>query len=190
MKQQRLEDINELIIQIASGNYDIKKPISENKDDYDALITGINMLGDELKHTTVSKDYLKSVFSGIVDLLLITSTDHNIIEINSSVTKLLHYNTGDLSGKSVATIMKGSNKALKGINTKLENGDCCQSIEREFRTKSGEYIPVSCSVSYLYDKNKNKTGILYIRADAFKFQGVRNCLTGRSASLITFIGFI
>ena len=45
----KLDEVYMLIFNIADGNYDILGNTSPNGDEIDALITGLNMLAEELK---------------------------------------------------------------------------------------------------------------------------------------------
>jgi PAS domain S-box-containing protein len=189
-KERRIEEISKLIIEIASGNFDAQGIASDERDDLDAIVTGINMLGEELKASTVSRDYLKSIFRGIVDMMIILNPDNTIREINQTVADLLLYKEEDLIGYPVEKIFakkKNGVSPLIKINNQLQGKGYCYNIERSFRTREGKKIYVSCSASHLYDVHGNITGILYIAKDISKLKKTEAELKIKNKELDTFV---
>lgn len=68
-KQQQIEQINQVLIELAGGNYHQTAPISDAFDEIDAIASGVNMLSEELRDTVISRNYLDSVLRSIVDML-------------------------------------------------------------------------------------------------------------------------
>ena len=54
MTDSRIEEILSLIQDLASGNLEARRGRSERNDELDAVIEGLNMLGEELAAQTVS----------------------------------------------------------------------------------------------------------------------------------------
>ena len=100
MSSKNLNTIINLLLELASGNLEAKGQVSPRNDDYDAILTGINILTEELQHTTVSKDYLNSIYKGIADMLFILDKEENIVEINEAALSILKLNRNILVGKS------------------------------------------------------------------------------------------
>ena len=71
----RIEDINKLIIEIANGNFDYEIKRTDSVDELEGIVTGINMLVEELKTSTVSRDYMDNIYKGVVDLLFVLDQD-------------------------------------------------------------------------------------------------------------------
>lgn len=62
-KDSRIELIKEQILRFAASEYDKKLPVSKKKDDLDAIIAGLNVLGEQLQDTKeyqADKDYRKN----------------------------------------------------------------------------------------------------------------------------------
>ena len=58
--KDRIEEISKLIFEVANGNFDYKIEAPEDSDDeLEAIVLGVNMLGQELKKSTVSRDYMQ-----------------------------------------------------------------------------------------------------------------------------------
>ena len=90
----RFEQIEKLLIQLALGNFDYKVAPSESLDEIDAVIAGINMLGQELK---VSQEKHVALFEYSGDAILIYSAATNtFVDSNEMATVLLGYTKEDI----------------------------------------------------------------------------------------------
>jgi PAS domain S-box-containing protein len=165
-KDSRLEEINKLILELASGNFTYQGRISERSDEFDAIIAGINMLGEELQATTVSKDYLNSIYTAVVDMMVILNTDQTIQNVNYAVAEQLGFENDDLVGKPFHVLFSDNEeKICPKIFDDLRRLGHSRNIEKTFKSKDGRTIPVSCSYSFLYDNHQKISGILCIAKD-------------------------
>jgi len=48
-KDTRIENIFDMIYKIAEGDLDVSLPVSDDRDEYDAIIIALNMMTEELK---------------------------------------------------------------------------------------------------------------------------------------------
>ena len=187
-KNNQIERINNLLIELASGNFRYKEDISEKNDEFDAIITGINMLGEELEASTVSRDYLNSIYKGVVDMLIVLKPDNTIQRINAAVSPLMGYEESELMGEHISLLFdeEDSEQFVK-TNEELFKKGICYNIERMCKTKDGRLIPVSCSCSLLFDKKQRLNGILYIAKDISKIKQAEVELTNINKELNTFV---
>lgn len=168
---ERIEEIATLIAEVANGNFDYKIDISETGDELDAIINGINMLGQELKNSTVSRDYLSSVLQGIVDMLLILDTDFNIQTVNNALEEMTGYDEQELKGAHFAQLVHSDdNPMLLPHMEQFKKRGKCLNVEVLLTTKKGLKIPTSCSFSYLLNNKKKANGILIIAKDITKLK--------------------
>lgn len=161
----RLDRINALIVQLASGNLDARETPSDNFDDVDAIIAGINMLGEELQSSTVSRNYLKSIYDGIVDMVIILNEETAIQSVNGAVMNLLNYSEEELVGKSLADIFNTDSERPMGFLDHLDDNKSLRNIQGKLTTKQGAEIPISCSCSVLYDSKGDSAGLLLVAKD-------------------------
>ena len=92
---KRFKQIQALINQLASGNFDYKISPSESQDELDAVILGINMLGGELKSY---QDKNAALFEHVDDAILIFDINVNkFVDSNQTATKLLGFSKEDIS---------------------------------------------------------------------------------------------
>ena len=76
----RLKEINLRLSEYSIGNFDRNLKISPMLDEVDAISSGINMLGEELKAITISRNYFNSIFNSVSDMVLILKPKGIIID--------------------------------------------------------------------------------------------------------------
>lgn len=164
--KERIDDISKLISEIAMGNFDYKIERSNQDDELDAIIAGINMLGEELKTSTVSRDHMDSIYKGVVDILIVMNTDFTIQSTNETADTSLCFESQEAAGKPFSDLLADESVFLMdSIKRNLEANGHINNIELYFKTKTNTVIPTSCSFSVLYDNQKRQTGILIIAKD-------------------------
>lgn len=184
----RIEEISDLILQVASGDFDAKGAITEKKDEFDAIVMGINMLGEELKASTVSRDYLQSIYRGVADMLIVIDNDKKIEKVNKTVSDLLGYNEYDLLEQKVELLFPKNKQT--GFNKKLGSLDkyfSLKDFETEFITKKGKKIPISISSSILYSNENEARGYVNIAKDISNIKKAERDLRNRNEELNSFI---
>src|SRR6266480_741599 len=165
----RFKKINKLLSEYSLGNFNKKLGISSRLDEVDAFISGVNMLGEELKDRTISRDYFNNIFNSVSDMVFVLDKQGRIENINTSVVNHLQYSLNFLRGKPINYLLgklqpDWFGKVLKNIQTSgMDNS------ETVFRTKDKNNIPVLVSASFLIRGNNLKEGIL-ITAKDISFQ--------------------
>ena len=103
---------------------------------------------DKLRSTTISRDYLDNVLSGMSEAIVITSLDGTIERINKATARLLDYAEEELQGTSIDLILdKNQTKTL------IEDEPSDLPKEAFFENKFGESIPVSYTCSIVTGKD-------------------------------------
>ena len=82
MNKQRLTDISNLFVEYSKGNFKSKAEVSSHLDEIDSIIMGINMLGEELEGTTISKNIFENIFNSVSNILFVINKDGIVIESN------------------------------------------------------------------------------------------------------------
>ncbi len=128
---------------------DFGEPLIETRDDeLGELASVFNDMRDRLRSTTISRDYVDSILSGMNEAIIVTDTDGHIKRINRATTILLGYDENELLGMSIENIVdkkKTSALDLKGASEILQ--------EAFFASKFGEVIPVSYTCSVVAGQN-------------------------------------
>lgn len=186
--KDRIEDINNLIIRIASGDFDQKIQISDSFDEIDAIVAGINMLGEELKASVIAKNYLRSIFEGIVDMLIIFDEHFLVKEINKKVTDILGIDEAKILGQPMESLFPASEKNLaERIKKNVEHKGFLYNQEASFLHLNGDQIPVSISLSLLKDNNNIERGYILIAKDLKHILLTANALKQRNTELQTLV---
>jgi len=151
-----IDKIGKTIIDFALGDFSGRMEVSGKGDDRDIIIAGINMLGEELEQTTISRDYFSSVYNAVSDILIVTDLNGNITDANEAVQKATGIPKEGLIGLSFDFFLPNSIE----LPSKLE---CPFNFETLF-TKA-KVFPVSCSVSMIVNGSGNQNGYLIIAKD-------------------------
>jgi diguanylate cyclase (GGDEF)-like protein/PAS domain S-box-containing protein len=123
---------------------DFGEPLLQTKSDALGQLAGVfNDMRDRLKSTTISRDYVDRILSGMNEAIIVTSAEGTIKRINRATTVLLGFEQGELFGTSINQIV---DKTKSG--SLIEDSVSGVPKEAFFQSKFGESIPVSytCSV--------------------------------------------
>jgi len=115
----RFEDINNLLIRYSLGDFDYSIQPSEKYDEIDAFITNINMLGEELKTSVISRDYFNNIFNSVSDMLFVLDNKGEITSINKAVTERLRYSENQLRETSINFITGDGSRLFEYIRSML-----------------------------------------------------------------------
>ncbi len=169
--KKRIDDAIQLVYEIANGNFDYKLQRSDHQDELDGLIGGINMLGEELKASMVSKNYLESIYKGVVDVLFILDLDFVIEEVNDIVLEKLGRRKHELIGKPLEKLLLETERGvLKSVKSELTNSYICRIDELNLLYQGNVSVPHSAAFSYLLDSHHNPSNILLIAKDISVFK--------------------
>jgi PAS domain S-box-containing protein len=181
--EQRLDEILNVIMAISSLDYTKRAPVSDEGNIFDAIASGLNMLGEELLASTVSKDYVDNILRSMNDTLIVVSPDGNILTVNNATCTILGYKEEELVGQPVGKIF-AEEQLFKGARfEKLIKDGSVRNYDMIYRTKSGEQIPVSFSGSVMRDKDGNLTGIVGIARDMREIRELISQLEDKTRSL-------
>jgi PAS domain S-box-containing protein len=165
----RLEKINNLLINYSLGNFDYKMLPTDNFDEIDAFICNINMLGEELKSSMISRDYFNNVFNSVSDMLLVLNKDGIITSVNKTVVDVLKYSSNELHDNHIDFIMGQEQHFFDSIKKEFKT-HAVVDLEVDFYSINGDALPVHCLCSYLMNKNHEKIGYLLIVKDLSKIK--------------------
>ena len=160
----RLEEISNLLIQYSMGNFENQLPISEEGDEVDALIAGVNMLGEELQHITFSRDFLSRVYNSIAEILFVTDLKGNIEDVNGVASETLKLNKYEIIGSNIFDFIsiQGSEKGISEVDLVNPKRD---KMEFDGELRVNNEIKLKCNFTTLRDLNDEPSGILLIAED-------------------------
>lgn len=170
----RLEDINNLLIRYSLGDFDYSIQPSEKYDEIDAFITNINMLGEELKTSVISRDYFNNIFHSVSDMLFVLNNKGEITSINKAVTDKLRYSENQLRETSINFIAGDDSRLFEYIRSRLGKNGLLNNLEVVFHCLELTPVPVSLLCSYLYNQHQVRIGYLIIARDLSKIKEFEN----------------
>lgn len=156
---KRFEEISLRLSEYSMGNFNKRIHISSRRDEIDAISNVINMLGEELRATTVGRDYFKNVFNSVSDMVFILNIKGIIKDANKSAESRLKYEAGSLLGKKISSLQKRRPSDFRN-KLNLKESSLLTDYETFFETSTGEIIPVRINVSHFNDNLKNQFIIL------------------------------
>jgi len=184
--EKRLEQINNIILDIAAGNLSGKVDVSSAFDEIDAIASGINMLGEELRATMIDRNYFDSVLKSIGDILIIFDKQFKINQINSKALELLNYQENELLSKDINFLFKEKKDALNFRKKLLKNGKIYNK-ESHFLLSTGEDLPVAISVSEISAPGEKPKGYVLLAKDLKQFYIFSDALKKKNTELETFV---
>jgi diguanylate cyclase (GGDEF)-like protein/PAS domain S-box-containing protein len=125
-------------------------------DELGELASVFNDMRDRLRETTLSRDYVDSILSGMNEAIIVTAADGRIKRINRATTILLGYDESELLGAPVETIINKTKTAALDMT-----GSSGVPKEAFFESKFGETIPVSYTCSVASDADSEFSDRIY-----------------------------
>ncbi|MGK5090910.1 PAS domain S-box protein [Deltaproteobacteria bacterium TL4] len=157
MKDKRIERILNKITELGLGNLVTATMHADGRDDLDAVLVGLNMLGEELLKSTVSRDYFDNILSTMADTLIVANSDGIILTVNHATLRLLGYEESELVGQPLHVIFATLPKFLQAADIRqyMERGRE-KAVEVIYLSKEGKHINMWLSCSVMKDKLDQK----------------------------------
>lgn len=147
--------IRELKVQAEKlSESDFGEPLQVLKgDDLGDLAEVFNNMREKLQRTTLSRDYVDRVLSGMNEAVIVTDADGRITRINEATTRMLNYNEQDLMGQPLDFIVDSKKGGPLAI-------DAPAGVPREafLLTRSGDSVPVSYTGSTITNDDEALPG--------------------------------
>jgi PAS domain S-box-containing protein len=144
--KNRLMAISNLLAQYSIGNFDYEIPLSNKLDEIDSIISSINMLGEELQATTISRDFFSIIYNTVSNLLFVVNEQGIITEANETALGLL--SDKQLLGLHFEELYKYKTTAhtISKLKQKIKSNKGIHKFETEFIVPHKQIIQVSCSI--------------------------------------------
>ena len=160
MSQPQIDKISELLIKYSAGNYSFQAEISEQMDEFDMIISGINMLGEELLSTNVDKDYFSSIFNAVTDLVMILDVNGSVLDFNSAVRENLNLENDSKEQTHLDDLLNEGKQQFDVIKRALDTGVNSVLIEEELAGTNGKVIHGQFTCSKIIDRFDEFKGYL------------------------------
>lgn len=173
---KRLKEINLLLSEYSVGRFDKRLALSEKLDETDAVVNGINMLGEELKAITISRDYFTNIFNSVSDMVFILNSNGFIADVNHAAEKQLGYQPGNLQGKAFDLLHRSASSLFNIIKRQLKDKNAVIIRDGYLDTEEGAHLPVRIHASYFNDAPRSKMILLTASDTSFQVQAEKMIL--------------
>ena len=152
--------LKDVTAKISKGSLDTKIKINSSNEIRD-LADSFNRMIVDLKDTTVSKDYINSIISNMLDFLVVINPDGTIRTVNNATCISLEYKEIELLGKDLSVLFSGKGSSSKSTKLqKLLKNNSVANYESSFKTKNGIKLSVLISTSLIKEVNCANQGPL------------------------------
>ena len=154
----RLHDASEMLMEIASLNFDKRARVTQKLDAYDGLSQGLNMLSEELKSSTVSRNYLDDIFQSMTEILIVVDAMGFIQSGNEAAKQVLGEFEEGGSKKCLADFIYNQqhqdykNFTPQGLRSIIKHHNTLQ-IEISLLTTDARELPVEVVLSPMRRSN-------------------------------------
>lgn len=136
---------------------DFGEPLPESRDDeLGQLASSFNTMRDQLRQTTISRDYVDNILGSMSDALIVTSEDGAITHCNEAAIKLTGYTETQLLGMSVGSLVMPDDRGPFE-----ESVISTQPREARFLRQDGSELPVSWTCSTINTTDTMFAGRIY-----------------------------
>jgi len=150
---------------ITEGDLTYKVQVKSN-DEIGTLSESFNVMVEELKRSTVSREYVDSIIANMMNMLIVTDNEWQIRRVNKEACSLLEYDGRELVDQSIDNLFvfdSGKHFSTE-IGPMVREGGI-RDFVGSCIAKSGEKIPVSLSCSEVINKKDEKQGIVIVFMD-------------------------
>jgi two-component system cell cycle sensor histidine kinase/response regulator CckA len=129
------------------------------------LIDSFNRMAEDLKKTTVSRNYMNNIFRSMIDTLVIVSPDGTIRGCNAAICALLGYEENDLIGKPLETVIAKEAAGGGPVIAEVREKGAIHNRELEYAGRDGRAVPMLFSASPMYDESGRFEGVVCVAQD-------------------------
>ncbi|MFO1509542.1 MAG: EAL domain-containing protein [Steroidobacteraceae bacterium] len=140
------------------GQGDLSRPTDiARRDELGELQQALERMRHKLRQTTITKNYLNSVLTGMTDAVFVTSPEGIIRVANLAAQRLLGYGEDELNGRNIVSLLDESER---------ENFDVLRASsetrEAVIRTRKGQTIPVALTGSPIATDDPQFQGSVFV----------------------------
>ncbi|HEY6161236.1 MAG TPA: PAS domain S-box protein, partial [Bacteroidia bacterium] len=173
-KDKRLDEIVRLLVQYARLDFDERLEVSPKGDEIDAVIVGLNTLGEELENMESIKAEkvneetarLAAIVDSSEDAIVSKSLDSIIRTWNRSAERMFGFTAKEAIGKNIAiTIPEELVFEERSIISRIRRGERVEHYETIRKRKDGTRLEVALTVSPILDASGTVIGASNIARD-------------------------
>lgn len=172
-----LSKTQDMVKKFSQGGRILEPAKADRGDEIGELTYSFWQLTEDLQKTTVSKNYVDNIIRSMSDSLIVTTSDGTIKTVNQATLKMLDYQEEELLNHPV-TIVHGADIHLQ--ESPVEEA---YSLEKTYKKKNGQRIPVNFSAAVMKDEEQNVQNIVYVASDITELKQAQKELQAYAAKL-------
>ncbi len=130
-----------------------------------ALAEAFNKMTEELRKTTISRDYFDNLIESMIDTLIVVSLENRILNVNMAATALLGYSKRSLYGMSLTKIVARGDLPLGSSRSPSHEWHGVRDAEVRLRCRDGAKIPVLITTSVIRNGLHKPESVVIIAHD-------------------------
>ena len=140
------------------GEGDYSRPLDvKRRDELGQLQDAIERMRQNLRETTITKNYLTTVLNSLGDAVFVTSPDGLVKSSNQAAQQLLGFTELEIAGKPLLTFIDEAHRATFDLSESVG-----ENRETVIRTATGQTIPVSMAGSPITTEDPQFQGHIYV----------------------------
>ena len=140
------------------GEGDLSRPLDvKRRDELGQLQDAIERMRQNLRETTITKNYLTTVLNSLGDAVLVTSPDGIVRSSNQAAQQLLGHMEEEIVGKPLLSFIDEPHRAAFDLNQVAG-----ENRETVIRTAAGQTIPVSMAGAPITTEDPQFLGHIYV----------------------------
>jgi diguanylate cyclase (GGDEF)-like protein/PAS domain S-box-containing protein len=141
---------------IGEGDYTRPHKVTSN-DEIADLELALDRMRQNLRQTTITKNYLTTVLNSMNDAVLVTAPDGTIRKINDAAVRLFGYSEEQIAGRGFESLIAENERASFSIETAG-----VETRETVIATRTGQTIPVSLSGAPIAADDPQFQGTIFV----------------------------
>ena len=159
-----IKQITDATGKVASGDLNTILKIQRN-DEIGILADSFNRMTEDLRRTTISKDYVDNIIGSMNDTLVVVDPNAKISSVNKATCEVLGFREDELIGRDISLIVPEEEIFRDAGFERLVGGETVFNHEIDYLTKSGKRIPMLFSAAILKNKDGRIEGTVGIARD-------------------------
>ena len=157
--EQIIDQVNNQVLQYAQNNYFYKIEPTNEDDLFDSMITSLNMLGEEINFSTVTKEYFTDIFNTIPDFVIVVNERGKIQTVNQNVLNELEEAENDIINLNICDLFSEKFNFKKLLD--FVDGEKILSL----RKNDGKFIPVTIKKANFIETGEQEIRRVFILSD-------------------------
>lgn len=155
----KVVDFIDVISSYANLRFEKTLPISANNTILDAVATGINILGEELEQTAISRDYFTNMYNSVSDALIISDLFGKIKDVNLAAHKIFNLPENISAFSNLQTLLNVNSQIIPDKLESLFKDNTGYSFEMEYASGKKSLI-LACTLYKISTLNHSPQGYL------------------------------